>query len=299
MTDIQIFAIPYDSGHQGKRMGIGPERFVEADVDRVLAGEGHDVRLDVITVDDGFPTEIGTTFRLHRALAERVHAAHGIDRMPLVFAGNCGLASIGTVAGLRDPELGVIWFDAHGDFNTPETTTSGFLDGMPLAVITGRCWTALARRIPGFAPLSELNVMHVGGRDLDDAERVLLASSDVCVVTPERIGKVGLHDALVAPLDHMALHFQRIYLHIDMDILDPSEAPANQFVVPGGLSLADLLHAIDLIKERFTIAAAGIASYDPAYDPQERALKAGIEIVKAIATRSSHGESTRREPPMP
>jgi arginase len=295
MTGIQIFAIPYDSGHQGKRMGIGPERFVEAGVDRMLGAAGHDTRLDVISVDDSFPTEIGTTFRLHRALAERVHEAHGAgsgagsgtDRMPLVFAGNCGLASIGTVAGLRDPELGVIWFDAHGDFNTPETTTSGFLDGMPLAVITGRCWTALARSIPGFAPLSELNVMHIGGRDLDDAERVLLASSDVCVVTPERIGDVGIHHALLPALDDLAERVRRIYLHIDMDILDPSEAPANQFVVPGGLTLADLLYAIDLIGKRFRIMAAGIASYDPAYDPDERVLKAGLEIVKAIAEPGS------------
>ena len=77
------------------------------------------------------------------------------ERFPLVLAGNCN-AAVGVVAGLG-PGAAVLWCDAHADFNTPETTTGGFLDGMGLATVTGRCWTSMAARVPGFVPVAKLD----------------------------------------------------------------------------------------------------------------------------------------------
>jgi arginase len=281
-VDIQILTVPYDSGMKLARMGCGPGRFAQ-EAGRVLQESGHTTRVETIEADDNFPTEISTTFRLHRRVALKVKEAREAKHFPLVFAGNCGTASIGTVAGLSDVPTGVIWFDAHGDFNTPETTGSGFLDGMALSVITGRCWATLAKSVPGFQAIPENRVIHAGGRDLDGREHEMMQSSNMCVLTPERIKNVGIARAIKPGLDYININCERVYLHIDMDILDPSEGKGNHFATPGGLKAAELFDAIDQIGERLPIVAAGIASYDPAGDEGDKALGVGLELMKKIA----------------
>jgi arginase len=284
--DIQIVAVPYDSGMKLARMGCGPGRLAQ-EGERVLQADGHTTRVDTIEVDDDFPTEVGTTFRLHRRVALKVKEAREAKHFPLVFAGNCGTASIGTVAGLSDTPTGVIWFDAHGDFNTPETTGSGFLDGMALSVITGRCWTMLAKSIPGFQVMPENRVIHAGGRDLDGRESEHMQSSNMCILTPERIKNAGIARAIKPGLDYISINCERVYLHIDMDILDPSEGRGNHFATDGGLKAAELLEAIDQIAERLPIVAAGIASYNPAGDEGQKALGVGLELMKRIASKGT------------
>src|SRR5687768_13373447 len=130
MTDIHLIRVPYDSGQRALRMGAGPDALAPSFVD-ALRAEGHEVTGETVEAPPGFATEVATAFALARALSERVRAARAEGRRPLVLAGNC-MSSLGTVAGLRDEDddLGVVWFDAHGDLETPETTTSGFADGM-------------------------------------------------------------------------------------------------------------------------------------------------------------------------
>jgi len=90
-------------------------------------------------------------FALHGLLSEAVQEAVAQDHFPLILAGNCS-STVGTVSGLDKEGLGVVWLDAHGDYNTPETTTTGFLDGMALSVLTGMCWERMAEGVPGFEP---------------------------------------------------------------------------------------------------------------------------------------------------
>src|SRR6185369_6198983 len=162
---------------------------------------------------------------------------------------------------------GIIWFDAHGDFNTPETTSSGSLDGMGLAIATGRCWRKLAGTIPGFSPVPEWNVLHVGARDLDAGEKPLLDASGVAVIDAQRIAAEGVRSSLEPALAALSGRVREVYVHVDIDVLDPREAPANQFSTPGGLAVDQLVEAIELIAERFTISATAITAYDPQYDP--------------------------------
>src|SRR6478735_11713834 len=112
-----------------------------------------------------------------RAFAKHVHAARTARRFPVVLSGNC-LAAVGVIAGLGEG-TGVIWIDAHGDFNTPQTTTRGFLDGMTLATATGKCWVELANGIEGFMPVPEDAVVLIGARDLDPGEKAALARSSI------------------------------------------------------------------------------------------------------------------------
>jgi arginase len=177
-----------------------------------------------------------------------VAAARKRRVLPLVLAGNC-IHSLGVIAAL--PDAHVFWFDAHGDLNTPETTLSGMLDGMALSIALGRCWTRLSASV-GVVPLAEEQVWLIGARDLDPGEHGFLS-------------RASLHtslDSLPESGENPPAH-----LHVDLDVLDPLVATANQFAAPNGLSLEELLAGITRIARTHRIAAATLSAYDPAVDP--------------------------------
>jgi len=288
---IHTILVPYDSGHRGARMGRGPLHMREhGAIDRLRAA-GHDVVESIIEAPLSFPTEIGTSFALHRVLSESVCAATTSGAFPLILAGNCGSA-LGTVSGLRAAtpndrsDIGVIWLDAHADFNTPEITTSGYLDGMSLAALTGHCWHALTASIPGFRPVSDAHVILVGARDLDPAEEAALSRSRVGRVEAARMQTADAHAALDDALTTLARrHVSRVYLHIDLDVHEPTEAQANQYAVPGGLSPSTVRDLVRVVAERFTIAAAALTAFDPSYDADGRMLKVTTELIGEIGER--------------
>ncbi len=130
---------------------------------------------------------------------------------------------MGCIGGLQG-RTHVFWFDAHGDFNTPETTTSGFLDGMALATVTGRCWQTLSRHIPGVAPISQQNVTTIGVRDLDEDEALAFHGSAI-----RQVPLPTLRQDLPTVLAERGLTGETAYLHVDLDVLDPEEGLMNQF----------------------------------------------------------------------
>lgn len=262
---IQILLVPYDSGQHSVRMGRGPDSFLRNGAGSRLRALGHPVDAEFVETDDASPTEIATTFALHARLAERVRAAVDTGKLPLVLSGNCGSA-LGTLAGLGASDVGVVWFDAHADFNTPETTTSGFLDGMALSTLVGRCWRPLAARVPGFRPIPEADVALVGTREMDPAEEELLNGSAIARVSAARIGRVGVRDALEPVLVALKRRVSCVYLHLDLDVLDPAHGRANHLAPPGGLTPGQLLEAITLTRAHFAVVAVGVASYDPECD---------------------------------
>ena len=284
---IHTILVPYDSGHRGARMGRGPLHFGEHGASHRLRTRGHQVSESTIDVPAMFPTEVGTSFAVYRSLSEQVRAVVAGGGFPMILAGNCG-SSLGTVSGVRagkpndTSDIGVIWLDAHADFNTPETTTSGFLDGTVLAALTGRGWGALTASIPGFRPVSDAHVVLVGARDLDAEEERLLASSRVMRVEAARMQADGARTALDPALTELARHVSRVYLHIDLDVHDPAEAQANQYAVPGGLTAETVRELVRVVTERFSIVAAALTAYDPTYD--DRMLDVGLKHMEELAT---------------
>jgi len=286
---IHLIQVPYDSGHRNARMGRGPLHFHEHGAADRLRAAGHEVAESLIEVPSPFPTEIGTSFALHRALADTVRDVVAVERFPLILAGNCGSA-LGTVSGLRSATphdsspVGVIWLDAHADFNTPDTTTSGFLDGTALATLTGQCWHALTSTISGFRPVSDAHVVLVGARDIDPAEELRLARSHVIRVEAARLrvegaGSAGaLHDALT---ELARRNVARMYLHIDLDVHDPADVQANQYAAPGGLAPSTVRDLVTVVAGRFEIVAAAMTAYDPTCD--ERMLGVGLDLISRIA----------------
>jgi arginase len=229
---------------------------------------------------DSWRAEIRSAFDLGRAVARAVQQSRAYAAFPLVLSGNCGPAAIGCVAGV-DETPAVCWFDAHGDFNTPDTTIGGFLDGMAVATVTGRAWPQLTKAVDGFRPIDERTVVLIGTRDLDPLEAALLQGSRIRQVAPASV-RADLGPALAA----IAEARTTAYLHLDLDVLDPSEGRVNCYAAPGGLSRADVAWAIEQIGESFDIVAAAMTALDPASDPDHRALDAAVSLGVALVDRA-------------
>lgn len=272
-------------------MGLGAS--VLADDPRLkaeLARPGSEPRVvRVPPVDEALP-EVARVFELDRRLARAVADARGRGAFPLVLAGNC-VSCLGTTAGLSDgQDLGVVWLDAHADFDTPEDNLSGFTDVMGLSILTGGCWRALRETIPGFQAIDEDRVVLVGTRDLEPYQRHRLDASRIQVV-PDAAST----DALDGPLDELRERVGRVYLHVDLDVLDSAVGRANPYSAPGGPDLDAVLEAISATFERFEVAAAALTAYDPRHDDGGRIAAAATVIAGRIATLAHERAGGQRE----
>jgi arginase len=285
---IQFLLVPYDSGRREWRMGRGPSYLLRHGVGSSIRALGHEV--DAEYVEPGgvqapnppASTEIATSFSLYRELAERARTAREDGALPIVLGGNCGV-SLGALASLVPrrrilsvgdgeaiyPELedvGVLWLDAHGDFNTPETTRSGFLDGMSLAMLTGRCWYTLGRGIPGFRPVAERHIVLGGVRELDPAEDDLLRESELLVARGLVAQPTRLGERIAEALGELRHRVRRLHVHVDADVVDESEGRANAFAAPFGLTSGELKDVARLAASQFEIVSLSVTAYDPAID---------------------------------
>jgi arginase len=274
---VELIAVPYDSGRQGQRMGAGPAHLLQAGLGTRLEDAGHRVHIRTLDLPPGsWPAEIRAAFDLAGAVARAVDESIADGRFPLVLSGNCGPAAIGCVSGLRSVSR-VLWFDAHADFNTPETTVTGFLDGMALAAVTGRCWTQLTRAIPGFVPVPESGVTLIGARDVDDLEAATLRRTAVrCVSTHEL--RAELPTVLAADNGSRPTS----YLHLDLDVLDPREGTVNCYATPGGLDRSDLEWAIARIAEAVDVRASSLTAFDPGSDVTGRACESALAVAVGL-----------------
>lgn len=274
--DITLLLVPYDSGQRGARMGAGPEYLRNSGLGEHLVTKGHTVQTQVIEpAPQNWRAEVQTSFELMRAIAENVRNARTAKRFPVVLSGNCN-AAIGVIAGLGSG-TGVVWLDAHGDFNTPQTTMSGFLDGMSLATATGRCWAEMARSIDGFEPVPEQAVVLLGARDLDPGEETALARSKV-VRLSAHAATIGIEPVLQS----LSQEITQCYLHLDLDALDPAEGRANSYSARGGFSRGNVQTVLYTIANDLPIKALTIAGYDPSYDKEGAVCATAFDAISNV-----------------
>jgi len=271
--EVRIILVPYDSGHHRKRMGLGPERVFEAGLKPLFARRAIRFECEEIALESEHPAEIRAAFQLCRKVADRVRASRARGEFPIVLSGNCGTA-VGTVSGCGAESTGIAWFDAHGEAMTPETTSSGFLDGMPIGTLLGRAWQTLARSVPGFVAVPGKRILLIGAHDLEPSEIALLDDAGVRrVATVEQVGTV---------LSSLKREVGQLYLHVDLDVLDSAAATANPWATPGGLGIDSLLNGVAEIRQRANVVALGIASYDPATDRNGKALATAVSAVEML-----------------
>lgn len=194
---------------------------------------------------------------VHEGLAEWVRRCLERGERPVSIAGDC-CSALGMLAGLRrgGGEPSLLWFDAHGDFNTPETSPSGFLGGMPLAILVGRGDDTL-RRALGLEPFAEERVVLTDARALDPLERDLLESSRVV----HRPRLADLADPALAPLPDGPL-----WVHFDADVVDAAESPGHRYPASGGPSAETVRAVFRRIAETGRLAAVSVSSWEPELD---------------------------------
>lgn len=282
---VRLLRSPYDSGHAGVRMGAGPTALAEAGAADRLRRRGHVVTEQVVEPSAAWRAEVATAFELSRLVAGAVTTACASGEVPVLLSGNCN-TTLGVLAGLAASgrRVGLLWLDAHGDFNTPEEDTGGFLDGQGLAIAVGRCWTALAGGVPGFVPLAERDVVLVGARDLTPAQQEVLRRSGVAWLPPDRVRDGAAFDVA---LDGLADRVDVVHWHVDLDVYDPAIAPANGYAAPGGLSAGDVLDLFERTAAQLPVASATLASYDPSYDREGRLRDTALDLLEAVAARAT------------
>jgi arginase len=172
-----------------------------------------------------------------------------------------------------------VWLDAHADFNTPETTATGFFAGMSMAVVTGHCYRNYWAQLVGGKPLAEEAVVMYGIRDLSpQAEQERLERSAIHVIEWRDCEPQG---DLVTPLDKLAQRVDEIYLHVDLDAFSPELAPGIvDEPAPGGMSLEQAEEIIRAAAERFRIRAITLATFAPDRDEGEKTLQLALRILE-------------------
>lgn len=266
----ELVLVPYHLG----RTGVGPANGVA-----VLAEALADLAETTVTVTRELETgyEVAACFDVVRGVAAQVAEVVARGGFPLVLAGNCH-SSLGICAGLGRP-VGVVWLDAHADFNTPDSTLSGFIDGMGLALLTGSGWETLRSTVPGHQPVPEEHVVLVA-RDLDAAEEERLQKSQIL--------RAGFED-LPQALDTLRERIDGVYLHIDLDVLDPTVGRANSLACEGGATLEQAAGAIEAVCARFDVRAAALTWYDPPYDPDGAIPLAARVLAERLLTAAAVG----------
>ena len=207
---------------------------------------------------------------LYRPLAQRVAESIRQGKRPVSIAGDCCTA-IGVHAGLQQSGVQptLLWLDAHGDFNTWETTPSGFLGGMPLAMIVGRGDQTMMQGVAAM-PLPEQRIILTDARNLDAKEALLLAETAVQYIP-------DVADLLTHPLPEGPL-----YVHFDTDLLDAADAPAMNYPEPNGPTMASMHKLFQHLAESRRVVAVSLSTWNPALDEDGRTKTAVMSLLNTL-----------------
>ncbi len=215
--------------------------------------------------------------------ARLVSGAVQAQAFPLLLESNC-YAAIGALAGLQksagspSPRLGMIWIDAHGDCNTPDTTLSGMLSGMPVAIASGLCLDRLRKQAGLDPPIDPRDVVMVGVRANDPLEQELIDQSGIEMVPVDDVK--GDCRQLRAVMNRLSSTVDLIYIHFDADALDQSEVASMRLTEPDGPTRTELAAALEIIMASPTVAALGIADINPEGDVDGQLVQAALAVIK-------------------
>jgi arginase len=279
---IEIIGVPVDLGAGRRGVDMGPSAIRIADLEPRLESLGHTV-VDSGDLDVHIPEtqKVGAGKLRYKVpilaacaeLNSRVEKSLAEGRLPLVLGGDHSIA-IGSIAGStghfakQNENLGLLWFDAHGDSNTPETTPSGNIHGMSLAVSLGLGDPDLVN-LGGRAPkVQARNVALIGIRDLDEGERATLKKSGVTCYTMRDLDERGMRDVVDEAIGIASDGTAGIHLSFDLDVVDPEDAPGTGTPVWGGITYREAHLAMELLADRANIVTIDLVEVNPVLDSQ-------------------------------
>jgi len=291
---VRVLGVPMDLGADRRGVDMGPSAIRYAGLADHLEGigqpcvDGGDIAVprpeerdpNGDTFGVGHAKYVTETREVCEDVATAVSATVDDGEFPLVLGGDHSIA-IGTAAGVADDRnTGVVWFDAHGDFNTPETTPSGNVHGMSLAAILGIgpfadvAWAHTPRIDPA-------NVALVGIRDVDDGERDLIRKSPISAYTMTDIDERGITDVVEEAVDVATQDVEQVHVSFDMDCLDPNEAPGVGTPVRGGISYREAHAAMELLYSHTgpRLCSFEVVEVNPILDQHNRTAELACELV--------------------
>jgi arginase len=217
--------------------------------------------------------------KLHQQVADAV----GKDHFPLVIGGDHSIA-FGTIAGVlqHKKSIGVIWFDSHADLNTAETTPSGNIHGMSLALALGIGHPALTAIGGAEKRIDPSKLVIIGARSLDDGERALIRKLGIKVYTMHDIDKLGMTQVMEETIARVADGTDGVHLSLDMDGLDPEDAPGVGTPVIGGISYREGHLAMELLSEANCVISAELVEVNPILDHMNKTAKVGVELICSL-----------------
>ncbi len=286
---VNIVGVPLDLGQSRRGVDMGPSALRYAGLDNHLRQVGCSVR-DCgnveIPVRDELPSEGGLAYL--PSVVEACTAVYEVGleaiaegEVPLFLGGDHSIA-LGTVAAATEAGAsGVLWIDAHGDFNTPTTSPTGNLHGMPLAALTGQGSARLVDIGRPGPKVSATDVVLIGLRSLDPEERALLRASGITVFTMREIDEQGIGQVAKQALKKLA-HLPKVHVSLDMDSLDPREAPGVGTPVPGGLTYREAHLLLELVAASANVGSVDVVEINPILDSQNRTAKIGVELVASL-----------------
>jgi len=293
---IEVIGVPVDLGAGRRGVDMGPSAIRIAGLEKRLEHLGHRVH------DDGdLDVKIPETQKMGEGklrykasilayceeLRQRVTNCMAKGRLPLVLGGDHSL-SIGSIAGASDffagqgESIGMIWFDAHGDANTPETTPSGNIHGMALAVSLGFGDPDLVNLGGRNPKVVARNVVLIGIRDVDPGEADTLKSSGVTVYTMRDIDERGMRDVVDEAIGIASDGTTGIHLSFDMDVMDPEDAPGTGTPVSGGITYREAHLAMEMLSDRAQIASIDLVEVNPVLDAQNETGILAAELAESV-----------------
>ncbi len=291
---ISIIGVPMDFGqlHRGVDMGPAATRYTGLEPDLCSLGytvvDKGDIKVPVrdhrkVNKPGGYLKEI--TMVCEAAYEAGKKAVQEDDSFPLFLGGDHSI-SIGTIGGVsHDQPTGLIWIDAHADFNTPTTSPSGNIHGMPLAVLTGEGDENLVNIGRKGRKIDPENVVLLGIRDLDEMEKKRLKKSGISVFTMRDIDEQGISSVANKALMKF-LHMKRLHISLDMDALDPVEAPGVGTPVPGGLTYREAHLLMEIIADSGKLTSMDLVEINPILDQANKTAKLAVDLtISALGKR--------------
>jgi arginase len=300
---IDLIGVPLDFGAGRRGVDMGPSAIRYAGLRGGLEALGHQVddtgNLEVPVNETVMPGDprlkyLEPIVDVCRTLADRVDRSIDAGNMPVVLGGDHSMA-LGSVAGAaRGRKLGLLWIDAHADFNTHETTPSGNVHGMPLAALCGygaRQLLTLGGADHDRAKIDPRNVAIVGARDLDDGEKVLLREAGVTVFSIEAIDRYGIYEIMSRAINVARRDTDGIYLSLDLDSVDPRYAPGVGTPVPGGLTFREAHLAVELVAECGHMVGMDVVEVNPILDERNATAQLAVRLaLSALGKRVWDGD---------